>query len=42
MQFELTEDQAKKGKDDTQHLTNEYEAKINEILAAKTKEIEET
>ncbi len=39
---ELTEDQAKKGKDDIQNLTKKYEALVDEILAAKTKEIEET
>ncbi len=39
---EITEDQARKGKDDIQKLTDDYEKKINDLLAAKTKEIEET
>jgi len=39
---ELTEDEAKKGKEDIQDLTKKYEAKIDEILEAKNKEIEET
>lgn len=38
----LTEDEAKKGKDDIQDLTKKYEAKVDEILEAKTKEINET
>ena len=38
---ELTEDEARKGKDDTQKLTGDYEKKINDILDAKTKEIQE-
>lgn len=38
----MTEDEAKKGKDDIQELTKKYEAKIDELVAAKTKEIEET
>lgn len=39
---ELTEDEAKKGKDDIQNLTKSYESKIGELLKAKTEEIEET
>lgn len=39
---ELTEDEAKKGKDSIQKLTNDYEKKITELLDAKTKEIQET
>jgi ribosome recycling factor len=39
---ELTEDQAKKGKEAIQKLTDEYEKKITEILQAKTNEIQET
>jgi ribosome recycling factor len=39
---ELTEDDAKKGKDDIQELTKQYEAKITEVLDAKSTEIEET
>jgi len=39
---ELTEDDAHKGKDDIQKLTRDYEGKVDEILTAKTKEIEET
>lgn len=35
----LTEDQAKKGRDDVQALLKQYEAKIEEAVAAKTKEI---
>lgn len=38
---ELTEDEARKGKDDIQKLTDQYEGKVNEILDAKTKEIHE-
>ena len=38
----LTEDEARKGKDDIQELTKQYEGKIGEILDAKVKEIEET
>jgi len=38
---ELTEDEARKGKDKTQKLTGDYEKKINEVLEAKTKEIQE-
>jgi ribosome recycling factor len=38
---ELTEDEARKGKDDIQKLTGEYEGKVSEILEAKTKEIHE-
>ncbi len=39
---ELTEDDAKKGKDDIQDLTKGYEEKIQETTDAKTREIEET
>jgi ribosome recycling factor len=39
---ELSEDEARRGKDDIQKLTGQYEEKIAEILAAKTKEIQET
>ena len=34
--------EAKKGKDDIQKLTDDYEKKITELLEAKTKEIQET
>ncbi len=37
----LTEDEAKKGKDEIQALTKTYEGKVNEMLDAKVKEIEE-
>ena len=37
----LTEDEAKKGKDDIQNLTRKYEESVNELLKAKTEEIEE-
>jgi ribosome recycling factor len=39
---ELTEDQAKEAKEEIQKLTGQYESKIDEILEAKTKEIQET
>jgi ribosome recycling factor len=39
---ELTEDEAKKGKDDIQELTKKYEAKADEYLDAKVKEINES
>ena len=39
---ELTEDEAKKGKDDIQKLTDRFEKTITELLDAKTKEIQET
>ncbi len=39
---ELTEDDLHKGKDDIQALTKKYEEKVDELLAAKSKEIEET
>ena len=39
---ELSEDEAKKGKEDVQDLTKKYEDTANEILDAKIKEIEET
>lgn len=39
---EITEDQAKKAREDVQDLTKSYEAKVDELLAAKTKEIQET
>ncbi len=38
---DLTEDQARKGKDDVQELTKQYEKKADEILEAKTKEVQE-
>jgi ribosome recycling factor len=38
---EMTEDDAHKCKEEIQKLTDQYEAKVDEILAAKTKEIEE-
>ena len=38
----LTEDEAKKGKDDIQDLTKKYEEKVDQHLAAKITEIEET
>ena len=38
---ELTEDQAKHGKNEVQKLTDSYEAKITEVVDAKTKEIKE-
>jgi len=38
----LTEDDAKKGKDDVQDLTRKYEATVTELLDAKTEEIMET
>ncbi len=39
---ELTEDEAKKGKDDIQDLTRTYEDKVTELVEAKTREIQET
>lgn len=39
---EVTEDQAKDAKDETQKLTDTYEKKVTEILDAKIKEIQET
>jgi len=39
---ELTEDDARKGKEEIQELTKKYEAKVDEVLQSKTKEIEET
>jgi ribosome recycling factor len=38
---QLTEDQAKRAKDEVQKLTDAYEQKVSEILEAKTKEIQE-
>jgi len=38
---ELTEDEAKKGKEEIQDLTKKYERSVSECLAAKTKEIQE-
>ncbi|MHC4986600.1 MAG: ribosome recycling factor [Planctomycetota bacterium] len=38
---ELTEDDAKRGKDDVQKLTDDYEKQVTDILDTKTKEIEE-
>jgi ribosome recycling factor len=37
----LPEDDAKKGKEQVQDLTKDYEKKVDDALAAKTKEIEE-
>jgi len=39
---ELTEDEARKGKEDVQELTARYEKKVGEVLEAKTKEIQES
>jgi ribosome recycling factor len=39
---ELTEDEARTAKDDIQRLTKDYEQKLDEILTAKIREIEET
>ena len=39
---EITEDDAKKGKDQIQELTKKYEGKIDAMLTSKTKEIEES
>ena len=38
---DLTEDEAKKAREDIQKLTGDYEAKVTEILDAKTTEIQE-
>jgi ribosome recycling factor len=38
---QLTEDQAKRAKEEVQKLTDTYEQKVSEILEAKTKEIQE-
>ena len=38
---ELTEDEARKGKEEIQKLTKEYEGKVDELLAAKTREVQE-
>jgi len=38
---ELTEDEARKTRDEIQKLTSDYEKKITEILEAKTKEVRE-
>ena len=38
---ELTEDEAKRGKDEVQKLTDKYEAEVDKLLTAKTAEIEE-
>ena len=40
-QGDLTEDDAKKGKENIQELTKDYEAKITELVEAKTQEIME-
>ncbi len=37
----LTEDQAKRAKEEVQKLTDQYEQKVSELLAAKTKEVQE-
>lgn len=39
---ELTEDEADKAKQDVQKMTDDYEKKVEELLAVKTKEIQET
>ncbi|MFB3891248.1 MAG: ribosome recycling factor [Phycisphaerae bacterium] len=39
---ELSEDEAEKAREDVQGLTKQYEGKVDELLAAKTKEIQET
>jgi ribosome recycling factor len=39
---ELTEDEAKKGKEQIQKLTAEYEKKVTDLLDAKTTELQET
>ena len=39
---ELTEDEARKGKDEIQKLTDQYEEKVDLMLQQKTREIEET
>lgn len=39
---EITEDDAHTGKEKTQELTNQYENKIDELLEAKIKDIEES
>lgn len=39
---ELTEDEAKKGKDDIQDLTKKYEKTVDDLLENKTSEIQET
>ena len=39
---ELTEDDAKRGKEEIQDLTKKYVQQVDDILAAKKKEIEET
>jgi len=38
---ELTEDQAEKAREEVQKLTNQYERKVEEVLTAKTTEIQE-
>ena len=38
----LTEDESKKGKDDIQELTKDYEAQVTKLINAKTEEIMET
>jgi len=39
---EITEDEAKKALDTVQQMTKNYEAKVDELLAGKTTEIQET
>ena len=39
---ELSEDLAKRAKDDVQELIKQYEGKVDELLAAKTKEVQES
>jgi ribosome recycling factor len=38
---DLTEDDAKRGKDDVQKLTDKYEKQVSDLIDAKTNEIEE-
>ena len=38
---DLTEDQSRKGRDDVQNLLKQYESKVEDTIAAKTKEIME-
>jgi len=39
---EMSEDDAKKAKEEVQKLTDQYEKKVTEMLEAKTKEVQET
>ena len=38
----LSEDQARRGKDQVQKLTDQYEHKVTEVLETKTREVQET